>query len=179
MNGARRFAACALALLLSGTAEAGVRRMVLPVRGMSCFLCTRGVEESIRHLDGVESASADLSSARVWVEAAPGRSLDVQQVRERVVRAGFRIGGEADLLAQGRFMIGPAGRLAFRVQGSSSAYRVLEGSELLRLFKIDPRLQGEFLVGFRLHDHPRWKRPAIAIRSVERVSAPASAGPRR
>ena len=42
-----------LLLAPAAAAEAGVRSIVVPVGGMTCPLCVRGVEESIRRLDGV------------------------------------------------------------------------------------------------------------------------------
>jgi copper chaperone CopZ len=166
------FPAFLLAILLAIVpARAGVRSVVLRVGGMTCPLCVRGVEESVKRLDGVAGVEADLATGQVRVEAATGLSLSVQQIKERIVHAGFRIGGEPDLLANGRFAIGPARRIIFRVLGTPYFYRVLEGSELLRFLKAYPRAEGEFLVGFRLHDRPQWKPAAITITSFE-PSAP-------
>jgi len=163
--------ATVLFLLLgpAAAAEAGVRSIVVPVGGMTCPLCVRGVEESIRRLDGVGNVVADLATGMVRVEAAEGQSLSVQQVKDGVARAGFRVAGEPDLRADGRFFIGPQGRITFRIQGATTTYRVLEGNEMQRFFEAHPRADGEFLVGFRLHDHPKWKPAAIAIVSFEPV----------
>src|SRR3989449_10397017 len=57
----------------------------------------------------------------------------------------------------------PDGRITFRVPGTAYAFQVLEGSELKRLFRTRPGLKGEFFLAFRLHEHPRWKPPAISI----------------
>ena len=171
-GGARSFglaAALLAAALLPRPAAAapGVMQMVVPVRGMTCVLCTRGVEESIKRLEGVGVVLADLESARVRVEALPGKSLGIQQVKDGVTRAGFGIGGEISLLAPGRFALGPEGRITFRISGTTLLYQVLESGQLLRLFKRHPGLRGEFLVNLRLHDHPHWKPPAVSILSFE------------
>lgn len=169
-------AAAVAALLLAPSAAAaqGFLQAVVPVRGMTCVLCTRGVEESIKRLDGVGVVMADLESARVRVEALPGKSLSLQQVKDGVQRAGFGIGGEITLLAPGRFAIGPERRLTFRVSGAGPSYQVLESSQLLRLFKRHPGLRGEFLVDFRLHDHPHWRPAAISILSFAPRPKPAA-----
>ena len=176
MRKALRFAMCVAALAAAGApALAQVRRLAFPVRGMVCPLCTRGVEESLKALPGVASVHADLASGRVDVEAQSGRTLDIQQVRERTARAGFPVNGETDAQARGRFSIGPEGRITFRVTGSSASWQVLEGQQLLALFRAYPTLRGEFLVGFRLHDRQALPRPAIALTSFELVPAAATA----
>jgi copper chaperone CopZ len=173
-----RAVAAALLLLAPVAARAGVQSMVLPVRGMTCVLCTRGVEESIKRLDGVGDVTADLSTGRVRVTAAEGKTLDIQQVKDRVVRAGFATGGECDLVASGRFTVDPQGRITFRITGAADGYQVLEGSQLFHLFKKHPGLRGEFVIGFRLHDHPNWKPAAISITSFEARPSPALAAGR-
>ncbi|MEK7283488.1 MAG: cation transporter [Acidobacteriota bacterium] len=151
-----------------GAAPAGaVQVLTVPVRGMTCALCTRGVEEAVKRLDGVVEAAADLSTGLVRVQAAEGRSLSIHDVKDRVVKAGFKVGGECQVEAAGRFSISPEGRIMFRIPGTPYAYQVLEGSELLRLFRSHPGLKGDFFISFRLHDHPRWKPPAIAIIRAE------------
>jgi copper chaperone CopZ len=160
-----------------GAAPAGtVRVLTLPVKGMTCALCTKGVEESVKRLDGVAGAAADLGSGLVRVEAAAGKSLSLGEVKDRVVKAGFKVGGECQIEADGRFSISPDGRIMFRIPGTAYAYQVLEGSELLRLYKYHPGLKGDFSVSFRLHDHPRWKPPAISIIRAETLGAEPAAG---
>ncbi|MBI1951176.1 MAG: heavy-metal-associated domain-containing protein [Acidobacteria bacterium] len=161
-----------------GAAAAGaVKVLNVPVKGMTCALCTRGVEESVKRLDGVVGAAADLDAGLVRVEAAEGRSLSIHEVKDRVVKAGFKVGGECQVEAHGRFSISPQGRITFRIPGTPYAYQVLEGSEMLRLFRSHPGLKGDFFISFRLHDHPRWKPPAIAIiRAEYRGSAPPAPG---
>ncbi len=164
--------ALALALLAPAAALAGVQSMSLTVSGMTCPLCTRGVEESVKALDEVGSVTADLATGAVRVEAREGKSLVIQQVKDRIFRAGFRIGGECELVATGRFTFGGDRRITLRIPGTSYAYQVLEGGELLRLIKAHPGLRGDYIVGLRIHDHPNWKPPAASITSFELLSAP-------
>ena len=144
-----------------------VSALVVPVSGMTCALCTRGVETSIRLLDVVGGASADLSTGLVRVQAAEGKSLNIRDVKDRVQAAGFKVGGECEVEAVGRFSIGQEGKITFRVPGTAYAYQVLEDGELRRLFKSHAGLKGDYFLVFRLHEHPRWKPPAIAIVRAE------------
>jgi len=161
-----------------GAARAGgITVLVVPVAGMTCALCTRGVEQSIKLLDTVVAASAELSTGLVRVQAVDGKSLNIHDVKDRVQKAGFRIGGECDVEAVGRFVLGPDGRITFRIPGTVYAFQVLEGSELKRLFRTRPGLKGDFFLQFRLHEHPRWKPPAISIvRAEPRVAAATATG---
>jgi copper chaperone CopZ len=155
-----------------------VTALVVPVQGMTCALCTRGVESSIKLLDVVQGASADLSTGLVRVQAAEGRSLNIKDVKDRVQKAGFKVGGECDVEAVGRFTLGTDGLITFRIPGTAYSFQVLEGTELKSLFKADARLRGDYFVAFRLHDHPRWKPSAISITRAESRGAPAVAAGR-
>src|SRR5262245_35871972 len=129
---------------------------------MTCALCTRGGEQSVQLLDRVWWASATVSTGLGRVEASQCVSLHVRGVRDRVRKSGFRVGGECETEAIGRFTFDSEGRVTFRIPGTVYAYQVLEGSELKRLFRARPGLAGDFFVAFRLHEPPRWKSPAIS-----------------
>jgi copper chaperone CopZ len=157
------------------TRPGAVTAVVVPVKGMTCALCTRGVETSIKLLDVVQTVSADLSSGLVRVQAVAGRSLNIKDVKDRIQKAGFRVEGECEVEAVGRFSLGPEGRITFRVPGTVYSFQVLEGSELKHLFKSAPGLKGDFLLDFRLHEHPRWKPSAISIVRAETGGLPSPA----
>jgi len=164
---------CAALLVLTGglllpvRTAAAVQEVEVPVGGMTCALCTRGVEESIRRLKGVGTATADLDSGRVRVTAGKEHPLDLGEVKNSVVEAGFEIAGECDLVASGRFVVGEERRLIFVVNDTSLRYRVLENNQTLLLFRAHPELDGRFVVRFRLHNDARWNPPSISIRSFE------------
>jgi len=156
-----------------GRVEARVIGATVPVRGMTCALCTRSVEESVKGLGGVR-VTADLSARLVRVEALEGRSVGLRDVKDRILAAGFKIGGESELEAIGRFILTGDGRITFRVNAGAS-YVVLENDTLRRMFRQHPRLAGEFQVAFRLHDHPEYRPPAIALARFEARRPPAPA----
>lgn len=141
----------------------GILKLSFQVKGMVCMLCTRGVEEAIKRLPGVATVTADLATGRVDVVALERRSLDIQQVRDRAARAGFPVIGETDVEARGRFEVGAERRLTFKPAGGVYAWQVLESARLLALTRAYPSLRGDFTLGFRLHEKPPWKRPAIDI----------------
>jgi len=155
----------ACGLLLPSRAAAGVQEVVVPVSGMTCALCTRGVEESIRRLRGVGTATADLDSGRVRVTVAKEHALDLDEVKRSVKEAGFEVAGECDLVATGRFAVGDERRMTFSISDTSLRYRVLENNQTLLLFRAHPDFEGHFSVRFRLHNDSRWNPPAISMRS--------------
>lgn len=171
-------AALAAILLPASPAIAQVVSVRIPVKGMTCILCTRSLEESIREMDGIGSVHADLSEANVLVRGAEGTSLGIGRVRERVRRAGFEVDGECEAVAIGTFTVGARRRLTFRISGTSIVYQILEGHQFLQLMKRHGDLKGGFRLRFRLHDHPYWNPPGISITGFEAVQpGKASASP--
>ncbi|HUD71018.1 MAG TPA: heavy-metal-associated domain-containing protein [Dongiaceae bacterium] len=177
---ARRTGTTALgvALLAVGSAAAapapaiGIVKVTLTVGNLLSPLSTRGVEEAIKRLPGVGDVHADSSTGVVQVTAAEKQSLDLGQIRERALRAGFPPQGEPDLEARGRFEIGHEGKIVFRPGGAGAGWQVLESARLLALFREQPRLLGEYLVDFRLHEKPPWNRPAISLTGGTRLTPP-------
>ena len=68
--------------------------------------------------------------------------------------------------------------ITFRIPGTAYSFQVLEGSEVKRLFKADPKLKGEYFLAFRLHEHPYWKPPAISIERGESRGTPSGVATR-
>lgn len=60
---------------------------LLKVQGMTCGHCKRTVEETVRQLDGVEDAEADLSHATLAIRGTP----DLAQVRQSLESVGFEV----------------------------------------------------------------------------------------
>ncbi len=167
----RRKATLLLPLLLIGgifPVPATVDEMTLTVEGMSCPLCVRGVQESLRRLPGVASVEAELSTGRVRTSAQPGRSLDLQRIRGQVLRAGFHPVREMVIRATGTIEQSPRGRLTFRITGAAENYVLLEGSELRRLLASLSAARGSrvTLLG-RIHRHPERLPPSLTVLSYE------------
>jgi P-type Cu+ transporter len=74
------------------------KQLTLPITGMTCANCVATVERNLKKLDGVQSASVNLSSERATVDFEPAK-LALTDVIARVKRAGYGVAtGEADLV---------------------------------------------------------------------------------
>jgi hypothetical protein len=178
----RRAAALGVAALFAtGAATAapapsiGIVKVTITVGNLISPLSTRGVEEALKRLPGVATVEADRVTGVVVVTAAEKQSLDLGQIRDRAARAGFPPQGEPQLEARGRFEIGREGKITFRPGGTGAGWQVLESARLLALFRGQPRLQGDYLIGFRLHEKPPWNRPAISLTDGTLVTPPRAA----
>ena len=60
------------------------------VVGMTCDHCVLSVTEEVSTVDGVTGVQVDLTSGRVDVTSS--RPVSVEQVREAVEEAGYRLG---------------------------------------------------------------------------------------
>ncbi len=79
----------------------GVKRVVLPVRGMHCASCVLKVEEALMKLTGVRAVSVDLPSRTVAVEFMPvAGKLEVRSLRRVIEKAGYDVLGESESRAQ-------------------------------------------------------------------------------
>ena len=77
---------------------AETKQVTLPITGMTCANCVASVERNLKKVEGVKSASVNLSSERATVEFDPSLA-GIDALVNRVTRAGYGIAtGEADLL---------------------------------------------------------------------------------
>jgi Cu+-exporting ATPase len=76
------------------------RQAILPITGMTCANCVATVERSLKKVNGVETASVNLSSERASVSYDP-RLADLSALVARVKRAGYGVAlGTADLIVK-------------------------------------------------------------------------------
>ncbi len=74
------------------------KQITLPITGMTCANCVATVERNLKKLDGVDTATVNLSSERATVEFDAAR-LGLGDMIARVNRAGYGVAtGEADLI---------------------------------------------------------------------------------
>jgi P-type Cu+ transporter len=77
------------------------KQLVLPITGMTCANCVATIERNLKRLDGVDSASVNLSSERATVQFDESR-LGVSDLVARVEHAGYGVAtGTADLILRG------------------------------------------------------------------------------
>jgi len=75
-----------------------IRNLTLPVTGMTCANCVATIERNLKKMDGVESATVNLSSERANVEFDSSK-LTLGDLITRVERAGYGVAsGEAELI---------------------------------------------------------------------------------
>ena len=68
--------------------EDNTRRVTLGVEGMTCSACSAAVERALSRLDGVKSASVNLTTNRATVEYDAG-TVTLAQIRRAVTDAGY------------------------------------------------------------------------------------------
>jgi copper chaperone CopZ len=105
-------------LLAIEPARAEYKRIQLKVYGLDCELCARGVSASIHRLAGVRSVGLSLRSGILEIELAPGNTLRMSDLRNRIRENGFRP-MEATVTAVGRF-----NGSRFEVIGTGESYDV-------------------------------------------------------
>ena len=72
------------------------QKSIFPVGGMTCASCVARVEEALRSVSGVVSASVNLASEKATVEYIEG--TEVADLRRAVKDAGYELGEEAETL---------------------------------------------------------------------------------
>jgi Cu+-exporting ATPase len=100
---------------VGGVAE-GLRRIDVPVAGMTCERCARAVERALRDVPGVGAATVNLAGARAVVEYDPART-GLPALRRAVEAAGCRAEGA---------------RTRFRIEGITCASCVTKIEKALR-----------------------------------------------
>ena len=84
---------------------AGVKRVVLPVRGMHCASCVSKLEGALTKIAGVRAVSVDLPSRTVAVEFMPVPGvLEVRTLRRAIEKAGYDVLGESESRGQAESM---------------------------------------------------------------------------
>lgn len=74
------------------------KQLTLPITGMTCANCVAAVERNLKKLDGINSATVNLSSERAAIEYYPEK-LTLGEMVGRVEKAGYGVAaGEADLV---------------------------------------------------------------------------------
>ncbi|MBN1160809.1 MAG: copper-translocating P-type ATPase, partial [Dehalococcoidales bacterium] len=70
------------------------QKSIFPVQGMTCASCVARVEEALKSVPGVVSASVNLASEKATVEYLEG--TDVSEMQRAVRDAGYELGKEAE-----------------------------------------------------------------------------------
>ena len=73
------------------TTNKDIKKLSLPVEGMTCAACVGHVENALKGVPGVLEASVNLGTEKASVEFAPAE-VTVHQIQEAVSGAGYKIG---------------------------------------------------------------------------------------
>ena len=76
------------------TTKKDIKKLNLPVEGMTCAACVGHVENALRGVPGVVEASVNLATEKASVEFSP-TEVTVQQIQEAVSGAGYKIGTQS------------------------------------------------------------------------------------
>ena len=80
-------------LLAAGASMAETRQvLVIEIRGLNCPFCAYDVGVALMKMSGVDRADIDVSDNQARVIMLAGRSLDEQQIRAVIIKAGFTPG---------------------------------------------------------------------------------------
>jgi len=74
---------------------AGLRRVIIPVGGMTCATCVKRVEDALKKVDGVHSANVNFATEKVSIEYDTGRT-GMDEFRQVIKGAGYEVREMAD-----------------------------------------------------------------------------------
>lgn len=115
-----------------------LRLITLPITGMTCANCSASVERNLKKVNGVQTATVNLSSERATVEFDPQLS-SLDDLITRVQRAGYGIAeGEANLVIHRMSDDNDARRL-------EKALSSLEGVRDVRVSYVNERAQLQYV----------------------------------
>ncbi len=157
-----------LILLLASPLPAQVIKATVAVDGMACPFCGYGIEKRLLKVDAVEKVTIDLVAGQARVIAEQGQSIDVQEVRRAVEKAGFTP-GSLDIEVTGRVVAGPKeGDLQLRFENDEGSLLLVDVADeiALRLLEF---LRGDIPVTLR--GEIRWSDagPALSPEHIEEV----------
>jgi cation transport ATPase len=91
MNKVAKYISVFLFLAASISSIAGVKWADIGVNGLTCSLCSRSVEMSIRRLDFVDSVVMSLETTQGRIYFKKNAPIDFKQLAKAVVNAGFSV----------------------------------------------------------------------------------------
>lgn len=93
MNGSSKFSTLLTALLLCSLTQsyAGLKWADVGVNGLTCSMCSRSVEMSIRRLWFVDSVAMSLETTEARIFFKSNEPVDLRQLAKAVVNAGFSV----------------------------------------------------------------------------------------
>jgi hypothetical protein len=89
---AKHFLLSVLLTIAAGvSAFGGIKWADIGVNGLTCSMCSRSVEMSVRRLDFVDRVDMSLETTEGRIYFKPGALIDLNQLARAVVNAGFSV----------------------------------------------------------------------------------------
>ena len=149
-------------------AAAAVETVDLRVEGIQCSLCVTTIERLIGKLPGVGQATMVAEPWRLEVSALSGGTLDLQGIRNQLLKSGFKPDDDEEITAGGMVVRGVNGHLTFKVPGGKEEFDLLEGAQLRALLQALPAAApASVTIRARVHRHPASLPPSLSILSFE------------
>jgi copper chaperone CopZ len=79
-------------ITVSNPAKAQFTNVQIRVDGLTCSACSYATQKSLLELDFVDSVKMDLNSNLATVTFKPSKKIDIGQLSQKVVDAGFSVG---------------------------------------------------------------------------------------
>lgn len=95
MKTIRYFIILSLLFLSSSTFAQQMAKVALQVNGLTCSMCSRSTETSLRSLDFIEDISPNLNTQVFILTFKKGQKVDLDQIKDKVQDAGFSVGNLA------------------------------------------------------------------------------------
>lgn len=108
----------------------------LGIHGLTCSLCSYGVEREIEKLDFVESVDMDLNQNIATIRFQKGKAVVIKDLVESVYKAGFSVGYTQALFSFDQLRI------------DNEAFFTYEGAEYFILENKSESLKGEHIIRF-------------------------------
>lgn len=105
-----------LLLACSTATKAGIQWIEVGVNGLTCSMCTRSVEMSIRKLEFVDSVVMNLETTEGKVFLRPNVTFNLAQIAKAVVNAGFSVQYVKVRFVLADITIDPAGMFTHKEQ---------------------------------------------------------------
>ncbi len=113
-------------------AEAQLLEVKQTIYGMDCAPCARGVEASIKRLDGVQSVTISLNNGTAEIRLTPHNRQTLGDIRQRISDNGFTAKGAQVKLSgvvrekEGKLVIETESGEVYALQQSAEAKNLLE-----------------------------------------------------
>lgn len=78
-----------VSMMLVVIAAAQEKQYEVKVDGLSCPVCSYGLEKKLKAIDGVENIKIDLESGLVTFSVRPGKNVTEEMIKTKVTEAGY------------------------------------------------------------------------------------------